>query len=94
MIFVIPAPRAGRLILSCMYSFTLKISLVMTRSLLALLLSLAPALTFAHDGHGFFYGHELAHYLTSPAHVIPVAIAVAITAVLLFRRYKRAQEAR
>ncbi|MCB0578534.1 MAG: hypothetical protein KDD10_04400 [Phaeodactylibacter sp.] len=55
-------------------------------SLSTALLSL-PLIAQAHDGHGFFHGHELAHYLSSPGHAIPIALAVvALAALLVYRK--------
>lgn len=45
-----------------------------------------PAMAIAHSGHGAFNGHELAHYLLSPDHAIPVAIGLVLLAVLYGRR--------
>ena len=57
--------------------------------LIAILALSFPVL--AHEGHGQGAGHELGHYLLSPAHAIPVAVALAMTvAIILFRRSRRA----
>ncbi|MCO6479114.1 MAG: hypothetical protein J5I94_20935 [Phaeodactylibacter sp.] len=55
------------------------------------LLSL-PLATQAHDGHGFFQGHELAHYLTSAEHAIPLILVGA--AVVLLIGYQKWSQAR
>lgn len=53
------------------------------------LLSL-PLISQAHDGHGFFHGNELAHYLSSPGHAIPLLLVVAAFIVLItYRRWAR-----
>ena len=54
----------------------------------------APFLTFAHEGHGFFHGHQPAHYLTSPAHVIPIAVVLGCTiAYFVWRALARREKA-
>ncbi len=65
----------------------------LTKALLSLSLLSAPMSLMAHEGHGTGAGHELWHYLSSPAHIIPAAIVLAVTvAILLFRRRKAAEE--
>ncbi len=58
-----------------------------TLALLSLLCT--PAALLAHGGHGTFSGHELAHYLTSPAHAIPVAAVLVLVVAYLIRRARR-----
>ncbi len=66
-----------------------------TKALFSLSLLLAPVSLMAHEGHGTGAGHELWHYLSSPAHIIPAAIVLAVTvAILLFRRRRKAAEER
>ena len=65
----------------------------LTKALLSLSLLSAPMSLMAHEGHGTGAGHELWHYLSSPAHIIPAAIVLAVTvAILLFRRRQAAEE--
>ncbi len=60
--------------------------------LLPALMSL-PLITQAHDGHGLFHGHELAHYLSSPGHAIPLALVVGAFIVLIaYRKQSRQRE--
>jgi hypothetical protein len=42
------------------------------------LIALLPIGAVAHDGHGSSQAHSLMHYLTEPAHIIPVAVVVAV----------------
>lgn len=58
------------------------------KSILGFLLVAAPFSAFAHDGHGVFNGGEIAHYLTSPGHAIPI-LAVVLVAVLVYRRVRK-----
>ena len=48
--------------------------------------TLLPVIAMAHPGHGPVE-HGLAHYLTSPIHLIGVAAIVAL-GVVLFRYYR------
>ena len=65
----------------------------LTKTWLSLLLLLGPLGLSAHAGHGAGAGHELWHYLSSPAHIIPAAIVLAVTvAILLYRRRQAAKE--
>ena len=52
-----------------------------------------PLITQAHDGHGFFHGTELAHYLSSPGHAVPLVLVVAASVALIVYR-KRSREER
>lgn len=62
----------------------------MTKSSLLTVLLLLPIAAMAHQGHGHGAGHELLHYLGSPAHIIPASIILALTVgILLFRRNRR-----
>jgi len=62
------------------------------KRLLPFLLMLGmPAMLMAHTGHGAFHGHELAHYLLSPAHAIPVAVGLVLL-VVLYGRSKWAKQ--
>ncbi|MCB0559166.1 MAG: hypothetical protein H6573_02285 [Lewinellaceae bacterium] len=60
--------------------------------LLVALMSL-PLISQAHDGHGFFHGSELAHYLSSPGHAVPLVLVVAASVALILYR-KRSREER
>jgi hypothetical protein len=57
------------------------------KKLFLFLLAIMPTFLFAHAGHDFFQGSSLMHYLTSPAHVLSVAGAIAVI-VLLKKRKK------
>ncbi len=57
-------------------------------SILSLLALLVPITALAHSGHGALSGQELAHYLTSPAHVGPVLVLVACVAFFYLRNRK------
>ena len=57
----------------------LKIALTLT--------ALLPLCALAHDGHGSSHTHALMHYLTEPAHVVPV-VMVAVAAWYIWRRKK------
>lgn len=59
------------------------------KKLLLVLSALVPATVFAHEGHGFFNGHSLAHYLGSAEHSIPLVAIVALGVFFAFRNYKR-----
>ena len=48
--------------------------------------TILPAIAMAHPGHGPV-DHGLAHYLTSPIHIIGVMAVVALGAVL-YRYYR------
>lgn len=52
----------------------------------SILLLSFPLTIFAHGGHGFFHGYELAHYLTSPIHAIPIYLAVGIAVWIFIKR--------
>jgi hypothetical protein len=45
-----------------------------------------PAAALAHAGHGAFDGLSPAHYLSSPEHVIPIALGVVLLGILAWRR--------
>ena len=45
-----------------------------------------PMIALAHEGHGYAHGGELIHYLISPVHVVPVALALAIALILFWSR--------
>ena len=66
------------------------------KRLSALMLALFPLTVFAHGGHGAFHGHELAHYLLSPIHLIPSLIIVSVIALFGYNRYlkRKAQKQR
>lgn len=49
---------------------------------------LLPLACFAHGGHGHFHGWELAHFLTSPLHVVPMLLAVGAGALIYFHKKK------
>lgn len=67
----------------------------LTKALFSLFLLLGPLSLMAHEGHGTGAGHELWHYLSSPAHIIPAAVVLAVTvALLLFRRRRKTAEER
>jgi hypothetical protein len=54
----------------------------MIRRIISGLASLAlPVATFAHVGHGAHEGNTIAHYLTSPSHIIPFALVAAFIVV-------------
>ena len=57
-------------------------------TLSSLLAVLMPLTVQAHPGHGSLSGHELAHYLTSPAHVGPLLLILALGAFFFYRRQK------
>lgn len=59
------------------------------KSICSLFLVAAPMALFAHDGHGAFSGGDIAHYLTSPGHAIPL-VAVAAVAYFVIRRARKA----
>lgn len=48
---------------------------------------LLPAMGFAHPGHGITDGHSLKHYLTEPAHAIPIFSLVAVVLALAYLRF-------
>ena len=58
------------------------------KSILGFLFLAAPFSAFAHDGHGVFNGGEIAHYLTSPGHALPI-LAVVVIAVMVYRRVRK-----
>ena len=58
----------------------------MKKALFSLSILSLPLAAFAHDGHGYFAGHNPAHYLASPAHLIPIAFAVFCLGLLAWRR--------
>ncbi len=58
------------------------------KSILGLLLVAAPFSVFAHDGHGVFNGSEIAHYVTSPGHAIPM-LAIVVIAVIVIRHARK-----
>ena len=64
-------------------------------TLLATLMSSLPFLARAHEGHGHFSGYELAHYLASPEHAIPIlaVLALSIVFIALRRRAGAKQQA-
>ena len=63
----------------------------MTKSSLLTVFLMLPIAAMAHQGHGHGAGHELLHYLGSPAHIIPASIFLALTVgILLFLRNRRA----
>lgn len=69
----------------------------MLRTILTTLSALLamPLTVLAHAGHGVGEGTEMGHYLLSTEHIIPIAIAVAITvAILAFRRAAREEKNR
>ncbi|MCB0586855.1 MAG: hypothetical protein KDD06_16225 [Phaeodactylibacter sp.] len=52
-----------------------------------------PLITQAHDGHGFFHGNELAHYITSAEHAIPLALVVAAAVLLIsYQKWSQARK--
>ena len=56
--------------------------------LISITLFASPLSLFAHDGHGFFSGGEITHYLTSPFHVLPVLCIVCIGAWYVLKNRK------
>lgn len=66
------------------------------KRLAALTLAFSPLTLFAHGGHGVFHGHELAHYLLSPIHLIPSLIILSVIVLFGYNRYlkRKAQKQR
>jgi hypothetical protein len=57
-------------------------------TLLATLMFSLPFLAQAHEGHGHFSGHELAHYLASPEHAIPLLAVLVLSIVFIALRQR------
>jgi hypothetical protein len=64
----------------------------MKKTLLYLLSSLFPFLSFAHEGHGHTNGNTITHYLVEPEHLVVTLIV--FTAVIVTFRYITKKEKR
>ena len=62
-------------------------------TILAAAFASLPFLAQAHEGHGHFHGYQLAHYLTSPAHAIPLALALIAGIAFFWSRRAKADNA-
>ena len=58
------------------------------KNVLSILFLMLPLISSAHEGHDFFHGNELAHYLTSPMHSVPLTLAVIAGFWMYFKRKK------
>ena len=54
----------------------------------ALLLLLSPVAAFSHEGHGLFHGTEIAHYLTSFSHAVPIFAILGLSVWYILSRRK------
>jgi uncharacterized membrane protein len=62
--------------------------MIRKNTLSSALLILLPFLAQAHGGHGHFPGHELAHYLASPGHAIPILAVLVLSIVVIVARQR------
>lgn len=60
------------------------------KNILSILFLMLPLVSFAHEGHGFVHGNQIAHYLTSPMHAVPLALAV-IAGFWMYSKRKKIQ---
>ncbi len=59
------------------------------KRIVSALLLLAPFLVEAHPGHGSFRGIDPMHYLTSPLHLVSLAVIVGAGIWLYVRKSKK-----
>lgn len=58
------------------------------KKLIALLAILIPVSIYAHPGHGTGNGMDLAHYLTSPLHLMTILCVVSIVVYWYKKRHQ------
>jgi len=59
------------------------------KRMIASLILLLPALTWAHPGHGETDGYTITHYFTEPQHaIITLGVLTAITVFIIRERRK------
>jgi len=61
----------------------------LTIFLIACVMLAVPILSFGHPGHGHENPLSPGHYLGNPVHSIPIALTVAVAAILIFWKVRR-----
>ena len=59
------------------------------KRIVSALLLMAPFLVEAHPGHGSFSEIDPMHYLTSPLHLVSIAVIVGVGVWLYIRKSKK-----
>ncbi len=63
-----------------------------TKNILTAVFSLLPLIGSAHAGHGAHPADEAAHYFGSPVHIAPIALILALVAlvvIMMVRQWRR-----